>query len=77
MAAVQGYLAHKKHPPPLGPPQGPIPTVGSWGGAVSYDQNTPVLVFAQVSLSLSFGESIDYKTSMLIDAGPARGFLFY
>jgi len=28
---VQGYLAHKKHPPSLGPPQGPrhSPTVGS------------------------------------------------
>ena len=28
---VQGYLAHKKQPPPLGPPQGPrySPTVGS------------------------------------------------
>ena len=34
---VQGYLAHKKQPPPLGPPQGPrhSPTVGSQGGAVS------------------------------------------
>ena len=29
--ALQGYLAHKKQPPLLGPPQGPghIPTVGS------------------------------------------------
>jgi len=28
---VQGYLAHKKTPTPLGPPQGPrhMPTVGS------------------------------------------------
>ena len=28
---VQGYLAHKKQPPPLGPPQGPghSPTGGS------------------------------------------------
>ena len=28
---VQGYLAHKKLPPPVGPPQGPRqrPTVGS------------------------------------------------
>jgi len=30
-AKLQGYLAHKKPPPPLGPPQGPMihPTVGS------------------------------------------------
>ena len=29
--ALQGYLAHKKQPPPLGSPQGPglSPTVGS------------------------------------------------
>ena len=30
---LQGYLAHTKTPPPLGPPWGPRhrPTVGSWG----------------------------------------------
>ena len=33
---VHEYLAHRKPPPPLGPPKGPgrRPTVGSWGGAV-------------------------------------------
>ena len=31
---LQGYLAHKKQRPPLGPPKGPrhSPTVGSWEG---------------------------------------------
>ena len=34
---VQGYLAHKKTPTPLGPPQDPRhrPTVGSYGGVFS------------------------------------------
>ena len=41
---VQGYLAHKKHLPSLGPPYGPghSPIVGSYGGAVSYERGTPV-----------------------------------
>ena len=41
---VQGYLAHKKQPPPLRPPKGHryFPTVGSWGNTVSYDRGTPV-----------------------------------
>ena len=43
---VQGYLAHKKRYPPLGPPSGPrhSPTVGSWGSAVSHERGTPVAV---------------------------------
>jgi len=41
---VQGYLAHKKTPPPLGPPYDPRHdyTVGSYGVAVSYERGTPV-----------------------------------
>ena len=41
---VQGYLAHKKPPFPLGPPYEPRhgPTVGSYGVAVSYERGTPV-----------------------------------
>ena len=41
---LQGYLAHKKLRPPLGLPQGPrhSPTVGSYGGAISYERSTPV-----------------------------------
>ena len=41
---VQGYLAHKKQPPPVGPPYSPghNPTVGSLGGAVSYERGAPV-----------------------------------
>ena len=41
---LQGYLAHKKTPTPLGQPYGPgrIPTVGSWGGAFSYERGTRV-----------------------------------
>ena len=42
---VQGYLAHKKQPPLLGPPWDPrySPTVGSWWIAVSYERGTPVV----------------------------------
>ena len=41
---VQGYLAHKKQPPPLGSQEGPrhSPTVGSWEGRVSYERSNPV-----------------------------------
>jgi len=41
---IQGYLAHTKQPSPLGPPQGPrhTPTVGFYGGLVSYERGTPV-----------------------------------
>ena len=37
------YLAHKKLPTPLGPPQGPrlCPSVGSQGGPLSYERGTP------------------------------------
>ena len=43
---------------PLGPPKGPMhrPTVGSWGGAVSYERGPPVLDVLQVSC-LGFGVS--------------------
>ena len=36
ISGLQGYLAHKKQPPP---PQGPRhnPTIGSQGGNLSYD----------------------------------------
>ena len=39
VTTLQGYLAHKKQPPPLGPPHDPrySPTVGSWVGGVSYE----------------------------------------
>ena len=38
---MQGYLAHEKPPPPLGPPEDPghSPTVGSQGEA--YERGTP------------------------------------
>ena len=41
---LQGYLAHKKTPTPLGQPHDPrhSPNVGSWEGAVSYERGTPV-----------------------------------
>ena len=41
---VQGYLAHKKPLPRLGPPLVPRhgPPVGSYGMAVSYKRGTPV-----------------------------------
>jgi len=43
--SLQGYLAHKKQRSTLGAPCAPrySPTVGSWGGAVSYERGTPVL----------------------------------
>ena len=46
LSRVQVYLAHKKQPPPLGPPSGPghIPTAGSQGGDVSYERGTPCSV---------------------------------
>jgi len=45
MISVQGYLAHKKPPLPLGPPYGPRrgPTVGCKGGAVAYERGNPVV----------------------------------
>ena len=41
---LQGNLAHKKQSPLLRPPRAPLqnPTVGSWGGAVSYERGTLV-----------------------------------
>ena len=44
LECIQGYLAHKKQPPPLRPPLDLTtrPTVGSYGGAVSYERGTPV-----------------------------------
>ena len=40
---LQGYLAHRKTPTPLGPPWDPRhrPTVGSWAEEVSYERGTP------------------------------------
>ena len=42
--ALQGYLAHTKQPLSIGQPQDPrhSRTVGSWGGAFSYERGTPV-----------------------------------
>ena len=43
-AELQGYFAHEKETPPLELPWCPrhFPTVGSCGGAVSYERGTPV-----------------------------------
>ena len=42
--ALQGYLAHTKLPPSPGHSYGPRhrPTVGSRGGAISYERGAPV-----------------------------------
>ena len=42
---VQGYLAHKKKPTPLGPSYDPRhgPAARSQGGVFSYERGTPVL----------------------------------
>ena len=41
---LQGYLAHKKQLPPLGPPQIPrqMAAVRSYGVGVSYERGTPL-----------------------------------
>ena len=43
LMAYRGTSPMRNSPPPLGPPYGPRhrPTVGSWGGAVSYERGTP------------------------------------
>jgi hypothetical protein len=66
--ALQGYLAHKKHPPPLGPPQGPrrSPTVGSCGGAVSYEQGIPAGSYGRnmpENMPWHSGESSQHRVS--------------
>ena len=44
LARLQGYLAHKNPPTPLGPPSGPrhSPTVGSYGEQVSLERGAHV-----------------------------------
>ena len=44
LMAYRGTSPMRNSPPPLGPPYGPRhrPTVGSWGGAVSYERGAPV-----------------------------------
>jgi len=44
--ALQGYLAHKETPPPLGPPwdHGHHINVGSYGQTLSHERGTPVSV---------------------------------
>ena len=50
---VQGYLAHKKTPTPLGTAQGHRhrPTVGFYGEAFSYERGTPVRALAFTSVA--------------------------
>ena len=49
----QGYLAHKKQPPPLGPPLDPrySPTVGFYEEVISYERGTPVGVRLMVAVT--------------------------
>ena len=53
MRTLQGYLAQKRQPPPLGPPQGTRHSraVGSYGGAFSYERSTPADVLASFYVS--------------------------
>ena len=54
---VQGYLAHKNPPPLLGPYSRTIPRVLWWsngGGAVSYEQGTPVEIEVMCALHVSW-----------------------
>ena len=50
-----GYLAHEKPPPPLAP--GHIPSVGSQGGAASYEQGTPVALVEIPVISTHFPQT--------------------
>ena len=54
---VHGYLAHKKTPTPLGPPQDPRhgPTVESYGVAVSYKRGTPAFTCVVVNICTRVG----------------------
>ena len=44
LKGIQGYLAHTKTPPPLGPPKEPRhgPNVRSYGVEFFYERGTPV-----------------------------------
>ena len=63
---MQGYLAHRKQPPPLGPPWDPrcSPTVGSWEGCVSYERGTPV-TFSKRAWLIQVEEGVTHN---LLDA---------
>ena len=58
--ALQGCIAHKKPPPPLGPPEGPRHklTVECWGGAVSYERGTPIGVSPVVHVETRVQENL-------------------
>ena len=63
---LQGYLAHKKQPPSLGPPYGPrhIPAVGPEGGAVIHERGTSISHPSIVKLTI---------TTMIDEAGIDQG----
>ena len=62
--AVQGFFAHKKTPPPPGPPYVPrhSPSVESWGVAFFYERSTPVgprnPSVGQIMASIKWGDRI-------------------
>ena len=66
---LQGYLAHKKQPPPLGPPWDPrySPHVGTSEGAVSYEQGTPATSAGKALISM--GTSIQIEKDPVSSSG--------
>ena len=71
MMGMQGYLAHRKHPPSLGPPYGPRngPTVGSQEGVFLMSEVFCTMHTSTLSLDLLAVEPL--RDSKL---GVARGF---
>ena len=65
----QGYLAHKKLPPSLGPPYGSrqSPTVGSKEGVVSYERGTTVPSLAAATFSCQ--HEFEFRLNTLILPG--------
>ena len=68
---VQGYLAHKKPPPPPGPPYGPshMPTAGFQGEAFSYERGNPVSSQQELDFVTGCSETEDVAR----DEGRATG----
>ena len=69
LLALQGYLAHKKQPHLLGPPKGPRhrPTAKSYGGAVSYEEGTPV---TRANVAAAGNRHVYYRVTSLIRECP-------
>ena len=72
---LQGSLAHKKTPTPLGTPYDPRhrPTVGSQGDAFSYERGTPAKGFNKFSTQVQILDLELYRGTSLIRNTPLLG----